>query len=337
MIVLCKHLMDSGACKIKKTDDFHYENCPAVDTTGGVFGDITHIQYSLMQMMACSDKWEDARKEVQESEPTATVSFTCTGVTFTDEGVEPAAKSPEIHTKDEARQDIDDFIDSLPAHACSKCEREFHAENPPKIDGDIVCSDCHFDYNKMCKFNPDMPRGIDGDDECIKCPGCDMVYSNVDAVHETELCPICRRREENVGKGTHPDPEQYHCQECGCIYPAEFKETRGDKTMCSSCWATEDNQKAGHSEPELEYTQIKGNVYAAVSGETVHLKYKDNYLDAWDRTVFETLLDMDKNKRRKEIDKLVEGMKYQQMRRTCLKQFVDALGRGDVKYWDGDA
>lgn len=140
---------------------------------------------------------------------------------------------------------------------------------------------------------------------------------------------------DDEGKATHPDPEQYHCQECGCIYPVEFKETRGDRTMCSGCWATEDNQKAGNSQPELEYMNISGNVFAAVSGETVHLKYNDNYLDAWNISIFEVLADMGEVDRRNEIDKLVDGMKYAQQRRTCLNQVVCALLDGDFSL-DGD-
>jgi len=249
------------------------------------------------------------------------------------EFVDSKYKLPDIPTKDEARQDIDDFIDSLPAHACSKCERGFHAENPPKIDGDIVCSDCHFDYNKMCKFNPDMPRGIDGDDECIKCPGCDMVYSNVDAVHETELCPICRRREENVGKGTHPDPEQYHCQECGLLYQSEaYCHEYG---MCKECAEHSDfKELAGrvqNTKPEYVPLPDSRTVSYCIDGDIIKLQYKGNDCNSYTFDVVWDIVDSPKPDWMSRIDEMLEGEKNHIQKASALNQLCKAVSKGTVK------
>jgi len=60
MIPLCKHLTDWGQCGVKACSDDGDLSCPAVET---FCHSIRNINYALMQEMACSDKWEDARKE----------------------------------------------------------------------------------------------------------------------------------------------------------------------------------------------------------------------------------------------------------------------------------
>jgi hypothetical protein len=93
-------------------------------------------------------------------------------------------------------------------------------------------------------FNPVIPRGVHPDDECILCPECKMLYSNVHLSHDTQLCPECRRSQGNV-TGTHPDPSQFLCSECGCLVDLHkmisSDLTEGQK-VCESCFHSDEYQ-----------------------------------------------------------------------------------------------
>jgi hypothetical protein len=101
-------------------------------------------------------------------------------------------------------------------------------------------------------FNPVTPRGVHPDDECILCPECKMLYSNVHLSHDTQLCPECRRSQGNV-TGTHPDPSQFLCSECGCLVDLhkmispDF--TEGQK-VCESCFHSNAYQSRKAKESE---------------------------------------------------------------------------------------
>jgi hypothetical protein len=195
--------------------------------------------------------------------------------------------------------DTEEFINSLPTHICSKCEREFHSENPCIHEDGVLCDDC---------FVSDVTSRIGG-----------------------------------VG-GTHPDPETHHCQECGLIYSHE--DWCFECGTCKKCAEHLDFKElkemvaeAKKAEPsvceeknEIQFTQIFGNVWAAISGESVHLKYGNSKCGIWDRTIFDTLLEMTDGERRKEIDELVEGMASKQQRKACLRQFTIALEKGEVSF-----
>jgi hypothetical protein len=57
IIKLCKHLDDNGKCGLKELEPLLFERCPAVQCD--LFGRLQKIDYELMTMMACSDKWSD--------------------------------------------------------------------------------------------------------------------------------------------------------------------------------------------------------------------------------------------------------------------------------------
>lgn len=171
---------------------------------------------------------------------------------------------------------------------------------------------------------------------------CDMCYQIIGAMNleaekvEPEQAPATC--------GTQPDPETHHCQECGLLYAdnewcfecgtckkcAEHLDFKELKEMVADAKTAEPS--VCEEKPEIQFTQIFGNVWAAISGESVHLKYGNSKCGIWDRTIFDTLLEMDEDERRKEIESLIEGMPSKQPRKACLRQFTIALEKGEVSF-----
>ncbi len=150
---------------------------------------------------------------------------------------------------------------------------------------------------------------------------------------QEELKPIDNIQRYTPG-GTHPDPDTFLCNSCGTLNGTRelHIQPNGEK-WCVSCIGKSMEDK--HDEipsKELQFTQIHGNVWAAISGESVHLKYGNSKCGIWDRTIFDTLLEMTEEERRKEIDSLIEGMPSKQQRKACLRQFVIALENGEVSF-----
>lgn len=171
---------------------------------------------------------------------------------------------------------------------------------------------------------------------------CEMCYQTICAMNrETEKV---EPEQAPVVNGTHPDPETHHCQECGLIYShedwcfgygtckkcAEHLDFKELKEMVAEAKKAEPS--VCEEKNEIQFTQIFGNVWAAISGESVHLKYGNSKCGIWDRTIFDTLLEMTDGERRKEIDELVEGMSSKQQRKACLRQFTIALEKGEVSF-----
>ena len=57
------------------------------------------------------------------------------------ENKQESKELPTIDT-DIVEDDTQKFIESLPLHTCIRCEKDFHAAVPCKLDGDVYCSDC---------------------------------------------------------------------------------------------------------------------------------------------------------------------------------------------------
>lgn len=210
-------------------------------------------------------------------------------------------------------------------------------------EGELVCPAVELFVNKIESINYSLMQQMACSDrwEAARM-GIKFEYE-ADIQLAPELSPI-DTRERYTPTGTHPDPETHHCQECGLLYPnedwcfeygtckkcAEHLDFKELKRMVAEAKKAEPPLR--DEKPELQFTQIHGNVLAAISGESVHLKYGNSKCGIWDRTIFDTLLEMNEDERRKEIESLVEGMSSKLQRKSCLRQFVIALGKGEVSF-----
>lgn len=140
--------------------------------------------------------------------------------------------------------------------------------------------------------------------------------------------------ERYTPRGTQPDPSQFLCDSCGTLNGTRelHIQPNGEK-WCVTCIGRDmEDRCVETSSNKLVFNQIHGNVWAAISGESVHLKYGNSKCGIWDRTIFDTLLEMTEEERRKEIDELVKGMASKQQRKACLRQFTIALEKGEISF-----
>ncbi len=220
----------------------------------------------------------------------------------------------------------------------------------------IACPYCHTDSRILPVYSGGAQTNLGY--SLYHCEGCDLPFITVlemvpkVTVHRIEGfepqikpeyeadIPIAPElatldtHETYAPTGTHPDPSQFLCDSCGTLNDIREKHVQpnGEK-WCVSCIGKSMEDK--HDEipsKELQFTQIHGNVWAAISGESAHLKYGNSKCGIWDRTIFDTLLEMDEDERRKEIDELVKGMANKQQRKACLRQFTIALEKGEVSF-----
>lgn len=200
-------------------------------------------------------------------------------------------------------------------------------------------------------FNPYIPRGIHPDDECILCPGCNMVYSNVHLSHDTDLCPDCRTTKFIASlpsrtcfkcgqKFNSENPCKWkgeiHCDDCFEVVSREEDERKRpgseQNTHVQSQNPSENEQNAGSAEQRApRWKQTPGSSsgkYRCLDDEFVELAYgscspiKTSWSEIW------SLLDS-RGSIAKEIESLL-GDTISSNRVTAVRVFVKAVRAGKI-------
>jgi hypothetical protein len=121
-----------------------------------------------------------------------------------------------------------------------------------------------------------------------------------------------------------PDPDEFHCMDCGFNYPIEMIGSHGG--IYRACEA--DERTAIASE---EYIPLPGSktVSYLIKEDIVCLKYKDNCCGGYTLDVIWDIVDSPKPWTKK-CDALVEGEPNAIQKASALNQFCKAIDRGDV-------
>ncbi|WP_292467262.1 hypothetical protein [Methanolobus sp.] len=186
----------------------------------------------------------------------------------------------------------------------------------------------------------DIEESIENEEmviERIQCADCSGLFAG----HEVKYidyafhCRSCL--EKSNPSGTQPDEEQFHCPECGMIYPIEKKCLKDG--MCMECSESfidigETIKRARESKQhEPEYTPVPESktVSYRIEGDIVHLQYKGNDCNAYNFEVIWSIVDSPMSDWMKQIDSMIENENNRIQKASALNQFCKAVHKEDVK------
>ncbi|WP_135612776.1 hypothetical protein [Methanococcoides sp. AM1] len=170
----------------------------------------------------------------------------------------------------------------------------------------------------MTPFNPTMPRGIDPDDECIRCPTCNMLYSNIYLDHTTSLCPNCRAEASKEAIEDMPEEDTPTQESIGY-----------DVTLVVPEEPAEESESVSKSEPK--FVRIPNTpVDYYDDGEAIELLYSGSNVGKYSWDIIYTLADMDQADRKRELDQITKGLSNVAKTRTALNKTVAAFLVGQI-------
>jgi hypothetical protein len=146
---------------------------------------------------------------------------------------------------------------------------------------------------------------------------------------EPEMLVTCNKIEKFSPRGVpESEPAQFHCGECGFIYPLSMKGNGG--SVCQACEADTPVQPDEQTGPD--YTQLPGSktVSYHIKKDIVCLKYKDSCCGGYTFDIIWGIIDSPKSTWTRQCDATVEGEKNAIQKATALHQFCKAIDRGDV-------
>ncbi len=243
---------------------------------------------------------------------------------------------------------------NIPTHSieyCAHCKRPYVVQNVTRVVTSVhkiegiepptqkpLSPKCREFVDSEYKL-PEIPTG----DEAIEdieenthiCTEClqDFVSENPCNVDGETYCDDCYNNMYREGKATHPDPEQYHCQECGLLYQSEaYCHEYG---MCKECAEHSDfKELAGrvqNTKPEYVPLPDSRTVSYCIDGDIIKLQYKGNDCNSYTFDVVWDIVDSPKPDWMSRIDEMLEGEKNHIQKASALNQLCKAVSKGTVK------